>query len=541
MGSMRAVSRSFETTIRLLAETPNEAAVPVLVAALDSPRSVIRNAALGAILSRRSPAGHREVLRRLDGLDEPSKQCVLKYRGHMTHALRDAVLDSDPRLCANGCLTAVWFREYDLIPALITSLEAEANPNVQIAGRTLLELTELLYGELVEPYDDGRRRDPQLIRHRVVGDLERSVARFAKHKRREIIDAFVLLVRRDSVTLRRILQDPHHAAFRSLVDVLAKSPASGVLGLLLSFLDDPHAPSVALSVVAKRRDLRFVQYLLRKVGREPSEPVKQNLKRIKSISWVRDGLTLLDELEELEQHAAVRLVINSGSSRTEAFTVVERVLRHGKPAGRRAASKALGEFNGAEANALTLEVLDDHDPQVQANALAQLRHRGIPGALPRLVEMVDSRHAVVRKAARESLDEFSFHRFLAAFDMLDDEVRRSTGALVKKVDSQTIPLLRAEMESRIRTRRLRALAIARTVDAVAQLEETITDLLYDEDHLVRAEAALALAQCDSRASLDALREAEQDRSASVREAATGSLHDRAQWTTWRDALPDPAD
>jgi len=535
------VTGNFETTIRLLAETPNEAAVPTLVAALDSPRSAVRDAALDAILSRRSSAGHREVLRRLDTFDERSRELVLKYQGHLTHALRDAVLSSDPHLCANGCLTAVWFREYDLIPALITSLEAEANPNVHIASRTLLELTELLYGELAQPHEDGRRRDPQLIRRRVVGDLERSVARFGKHKRHEVIDAFVLLVKRDNVTLRRVLQDPHHAAFRDLVNVLSQSPAGGVVGLLLSFLDDPHAPSVALSVVAKRRDLKFVQYLLRKVGREPSEFVKQNLKRIKSISWVRDRLTMLDQLEDLEQHAAVRLVMNSGTSRTEAFTAVRHILRYGKPAGRRAASEALGEFSGAEANALTLEALHDPDPQVQANALTQLRHRGIPGALPRLVEMVDSPHAVVRKAARESLAEFSFHRFLAAFDLLDDEVRRSTGALVKKVDSQTIPLLKAEMQSPVRTRRLRALAIARAIDAVNPLEETITELLQDGDHLVRTEAALALAQCDSAASLDALREAERDRSASVREAVADSLRDRARWTPWREALSEPRD
>ena len=533
------MSGGFQTTIRLLSETANEAAIPVLVAALHSSRTRVRQAALEAILARRSPAGHREVLRRLNAFDEQAKQLILQHAGRMTHAIRDAMLGSDPQLCEHGCLAAVWFREYDLIPALITCLEAEANPNVQIAGKTLLELTDLLYGELSEPCDDGRRRDPQRIRHRVVGDLERSVAKFAKHQRREIIDAFVLLVKRDNVTLRQVLRDPHHAAFRLLVEVLSENSAGGVIRLLLGFLGDPRAPSVALSVVAKRSDLKFVRYLLRKVGREPSEPVKQNLKRIKSISWVRDGLALLDELEELEQHAAVRLVMHSGTSRAGAFTVVEHVLRHAEPGGRRAASEALGEFSGAKANELTLLALNDQDPEVQANALAQLRHRGIPGALPRLVQMVDSPHAAVRKAARESLAEFSFHRFLAAFDVLDDEVRRSTGALVKKVDPQTIPLLKAEMESRIRTRRLRGLTIARTIDAVAQLEETVTELLQDEDHLVRTEAALALAQCDSLASLAALREVEQDRSASVREAAVESLRNRAQSNQWRERLSDP--
>ena len=90
---------------------------------------------------------------------------------------------------------------------------------------------------------------------------------------------------------------------------------------------------------------------------------------------------------------------------------------------------------------------------MQAHIVGQLRGRGIPGILPVLLEMVDSPHAVVRKAARESLAEFSFRRYVAAFEMLDDEVRQSTGMLVKKIDPQTVPLLREEMRSLVRTRR----------------------------------------------------------------------------------------
>jgi HEAT repeat protein len=160
--------------------------------------------------------------------------------------------------------------------------------------------------------------------------------------------------------------------------------------------------------------------------------------------------------------------------------------------------------------------------------LVQLRHRGIPGVLPRLVDMLDSRHAVVRKAARESLSEFTFKRFVAAFDMLEDEVRQSTGMLVKKVDLQTIPSLREEMASPVRKRRLRGAAIARTIEVVPHLEAEIAGLLQDEDHLVRAEAAAALAQCSSTASRLALEDALNDRSGTVQEAAKKSLRIRAE-------------
>ena len=535
------MSEGLKTTLRLLGKTQNEAAIRALVPALDSPCAAIREGALGEILSRRSPAGHREVLRRLHTADEQSKAIIQEHSGRMTHALRDAVLGTDLQLSANGCRAAVWFREYDLIPALITALEDPSSPNAELAGKTLLELVDLLYAELAGPRQESGRRDPELIRRRQIVALERSVGRFPTHRRREILEAYMLLVNRDSVVLKQVVSDPHHAGFLALVDVLSNSAASGVIGLLLAFLDDPRAPSAALGVVSKRSDLKFVQYLLRKIGHEPSKAVKQNLKRMKSVAWLENGTELLDQLDDAAQHAAVRLAMTSGVARTQAFAVVEYILLSGKPKGRRAAAAALNEFNGAEANVLVQKALDDEDPQVQANVLVQLRGRGILGTLPRLVEMIDSRHAVVRDAARASLGEFSFRRFLSAFDMLDEEIRQSTGTLVKKVDPQTIPQLRSEMQLPVRTRRLRALSIARVIKVVKQLEGTIVGLLKDEDHMVRAEAARALAQGESPSSWEALEDALHDRSATVQEAAERSIRNRIPPP--REGIPryDPRD
>jgi len=172
--------------------------------------------------------------------------------------------------------------------------------------------------------------------------------------------------------------------------------------------------------------------------------------------------------------------------------------------------------------------LDDPDPQVQANAIPQLRGRGIPGVLPRLIEMVDSPYAVVRNAARASLPEFNFKRFVSNFDMLDEDVRRSTGALVKKVDVQWIPSLTEELHSPIRSRRLRGLAIARTIDAVESVQSAVIALLQHGDHLVRAEAAIALGDSLNPAVVAALTAALSDTSEAVRLAAQRSLEQAIQ-------------
>lgn len=537
----RGMSEGLATTFRLLSETDNDAAVRALIPALDSPHTAVQEGALRALLARRSPAGGRELLGRLPTFPGRWKEIVRRHPGRLTGAIRDALLGTDRPMCASACRAAVWFREYDLIPALLNLLEGRDSQNADLAGPTLLELAGQLYDELARPRDSTGRRDPQLVREHIVGSLEGSVGRFSRHGQRAPIEAFLLLVRRDNLTLQRILQDRHHASFPVTVDVLSRSSRPGVIRLLLSFLDDPRVPAAALSVVAKRSDPRFVRYLLRKIGREPSATVAQNLGRIDSIGWLRSGQAMLEQFDDTAQHAVVQLVIHSGVPRLEAFSTIEQLVLRGTPGGRRAAAEALGQFRGAAANNLALKALEDPDPQVQAAVVAQLRRRGIPGSLSRLVAMVDSPHAAVRRAARASLEEFTFQRFLRAFDLLDEEVQRSTGRLVKKIDLQTIPQLQAELRSRSRTRRLRGVAIARALGAVGRLEPLLIALLGDEDHLVRAQAADTLAHCPTEASRRALEHALGDRSATVQEAARASLAGQAQFRQWREAFCDPRD
>ena len=118
--------------------------------------------------------------------------------------------------------------------------------------------------------------------------------------------------------------------------------------------------------------------------------------------------------------------------------------------------------------------------------------------------MVDSPHAVVRKAARESLAEFSFRRYLAAFEMLDEEVRQAPACWSRRSIPQTVPLLKEELCSPMRTRRLRAVAIARLLELVEPLEQSLIELLRDTDHMVRMAAVGALAESHSGASYEAL-------------------------------------
>jgi HEAT repeat protein len=522
------VSDGLTTTFQCLAASKTEAATSVLVAAFDSDQPTIRREALAAILARRAVAGYRAVIARLHELDDDLKQMVGENPRRLLPALRGAVVSADPQLCRNACAAAVAFREYEIVPALLNALEDPANTNGDEVGQTVLTLVELLCAELSGPSESGDRRDPIQHRRQIVAVLEESVTRFAKHRRREVIEALAMLAHCDSLVLKTVLAQPRHPAFLVLVDALLKSPHPSVMRLLLGFLDDPRAPSAALGVAAKRTDHKFVVYLLKKIGRQPTAVVTQNLKRIDAIAWAKRESELLDRLDDPEQHAAVRMVMLSSVPRPQAFTIIEYLLKKGKTGGRRAAAHALGEFQGSEANALALQALDDSDPEVQAAVLPQFRRRGVPGMMGRLVQFLDSPHAVVRKAARKSLNEFTFASFLKNYDALTEEARESTGELVKKVDPHAAAHLRTELGAKARTRRLRGLDIARTLGLAVQVEPALLHLLCDEDHFIRLESAKALGGCQSMVSRNALLEALGDRSVAVQEMARASLLRRGE-------------
>ncbi len=517
----------WKTTFHVLRQTENDAAVPVLLAGLDARDPQVQQESLRALLDRRSVTGQREIVRRLHRLPAQWKPLLEQRRARLESALRDALLGEEEQSRHNAYYAVVWLRQYDLLPVLLTLLESPQCPEPDRVGQTLLHLAGRLDSDLHGMRNYKDRRDPFRLRHFVLGALEKSLQRWPQHQRDEVIESFLILAPRDHVLLRRILSDPFHPCYLKVLEFLTHSKREPILRLLLSFLENPTAPSAALQTLARRTDPEFLQYLLSKIGYQPSKAAAANLRRIERIAWADPQQGVLDQLSEAHQYSAVQMLIRSRVPRQQVFRALKHLLQHGHPAGRRAAVQALAEFSGAEANQLVLQALQDPDPQVQAAAVSQVRRRNIPGALSILVEALDSPLAPVRRAAAAALPEFQFSRYLGSFDTLDDVSRESTGRMVVKVDPQALVKLRQEMQAKARSRRLRAVEMALAMGVVPQVQGTLIQLLQDEDHLVRVEAVEALALGEGSEVDEALQRALHDPSVLVQDAARGVLQRRA--------------
>ncbi len=516
-----------QKTWNLLTRTRNEAALPVLTAALESPEASFRARAVRAFAKRRNVVGHETVLRHFGNLGETEKKALQEtLREHprrLQSTLHDALTGEDGVLRENACQVILMNRMYDLFPVIVKEVEENEPSQSSPLAATLIQLANLLQRELSGESRDRTSRDPFFVRRHLLISLQQSLKRYGEHERTEILDAYLLLVSHDNSMLQEILQEPWHVLHEPMIEILEASTAPGILSLLLSVLKDTRAPASLLRVIAQRTDHIFLTYLLSNLEPVVSLRAIKNAKQWTEVAWLQTDRDALLDCEGPAQAAAIQLAMASQIGRAEVFDLVSFLLHRGKPAGRRASCEALANFRAPETDELVLQALEDFDPGVQAAAARQLRQRDIPNALERLISLLDTPTEEVRNAARSSLAEFNFTRYQASFESFPNETRQRLGPIVKKVDPTSIDRLAAQLQSPSLSIKLKGLEMTVAMQASADVTEHLLRLLENDDIALRSEAAAALADCEGDQVLEALVNARDDASVCVQEAARKSL------------------
>ena len=512
-----------EKTYLYLKKAENEAAVEVLSRALDYECSTVQQLALQALLERRSPAGHRAIFDRLPKLKE-HRAIISERPERLVRAVRKALTTADKASSVAAFKAIMEFRLYEALPAMVSVAQDPGSPHCEIARKTILTLTEKFYADL----SGEKLPRADAIRARITTSLEEAIGQFSKHQSSEIVESFILVAKQQNVFFRRMLRQGSDAVHHAMVDILRNSQRGGVIRVLLGFLEDHQMPMVVKNVITSRTDMKFVQNLLEFAGPSPSRAVSQTLSMLDSFAWARPEHETLMELDESCQFNAVRLLMASRIPRKEVLEMLGFLLTKGNPGGRRASAEALAKFAEPGATAMIVRALNDEDPQVRAHLVRQLRPRNIPGALSLLIRMVGNSHEGVREALKESLPEFTFRQFIVNFDALPEELRATTGHLVQKIDADTEPALRDEMNCPSPVRRRRAVLASAAMGLTGKMEQTVIALLSDDDHMVRIAAAKSLAEVDTMPSWGALRDALLDKSVIVKEAAEESLRKISQ-------------
>lgn len=512
-----------ETTIATLAKSKNEAATRTLIAALSSAAQPIVEGAVRGLVERRSKIGHQAVIAKWPGMPDSQREALHGGRGRMAVALHEALASDDAVTFQSACEITETIDEFDMMPTLVVVAEGADEARSQRALGILSHLTAHLERMSHASRDSRDRQNTDLIRQSVLECLQRSVERFRQHRRQELIEFFVLLAGPDNKELLALLGAPHHPCFAVVADILGRSIHPAVTRLVIELAMCPDSPQVVRTVAGKRTDPEFTAALVGQPFDWESPHTEKSLGRLKALACLCGGAFKCADWSVREQTAAVRILAACDVSDEDKLDLFDEVLLHGEPEARVAACQALIPLRGQRASELALRSADDADPRVQAAAIGQLRQRHIASALQKLLERVDSPHAEVAQAAREALPEFTVDGLLGRIEALEEDERRSAGAITAKVDLGAVEKLRSELDNPNPRRRLRASLGLDATGLAPRAADALVERLADEDHTVRAAAAEALRSCTSLDVRDALLEALGDRSGLVRTAAQNSL------------------
>lgn len=525
-------------TAQVLAKSPNRAVLPVLLAGLKSSRADIRAATIRAAFRRRERATHAQLIEHFTFLSESDRIVVGEAHRSMPHhasgALTAAILKGDANQCKNACRIISLSGDVDLLPALVKAAENKKHRFRIDVAATVLELATGVQRELAlwASGDRTAPHDPSFKRHHVLVSLEQSVSRFAQHRRKEILDAFLLLAPVDNATLNKVLRDTNHPCHSNVVAELTSTQDFGIIERLVEMLREIETPPAVLKIISRRTDERFVDILLNGLKRPVPIRVLHNMKSLNRVAWLEEQRGLLLEFDGRAQAIAVELALASGLERGAVFEFLAFLLQNGLAEARRACCQAIAKFVSSRADELVLAMLDDPDAGVQAAAVRQLRARRVPDALQRLVALLDSRSPEVRDAARSSLAEFNFTRYRTMFDLLDEQSAHTTGILVHKVDHGVPQKLAEELSSPSISTKLRGIEMAVAMEATNDVRQQLIDLVGHENVAVRKEAVAALANCHGELVIATLKLAATDPTHTIAEAARQSLakllRDRSQ-------------
>jgi len=517
------VSSGIEKTFSLLAKTKNQASIGVLVSAMDLPFFEIRDTALSSLLQHRGLIAQRAIIDRWSNLTASQKSWIEAEEYPLESGTKEYLRSQDKDRFYTALEIVHDCDLFDLMPMMVHIVADSRHPHREKAGATLIQMASALWDESTRHSTD-KHYGVGAIRIEVVDALETAIRHYEDHRSQHLLEAYLILATRENRLLREIWSDVKHPAHAPILRLMRHSTRAEIIELTVSVITDPHPLMPVLNLIGLRYDVPFMEALTKQIPGEISGDVKRNLGKLHKVHWAEEHHDVLEKLSPNSQAAGIHVAMATsvGSERLHAMLVAMTGSEHADC--RLAALEELASFVDPTTNEIMLDAVNDPNISVRAEALRQIRPRGITGAIKLLLEHLASPELLIQDTVRKALAEFSFPRYLSAFEKMSPDAQINTGKLVCDIDLQSPKLLAVELRSEATARTMRAFRVLESLGLHPQLEEHLLELLQHDDHLVRAEAASALAHCHSSSdAISALREAMLDRNARVRENASQSL------------------
>lgn len=507
---MQGLKLTYET----LGHTRNEAAVDVLLRALEDQDAGNRRRALSAFLLRtegRSPQAVLENWHLLQADDlrvlRPKKQWIASAIDQALREGGDQVERAIDAAKTIGLTTA--------IPQLALLAESSGSRAIR------LKTSEAIL-EMVEPLGREARadRDQPTVRGPVLSRLADSVRRYSMHKNHKLVDAFLIVVTWGDADFRQLLGEKS-PQLEVICERLLACQANAINELVSGFLRRRNVPDRIATIIHGRTSVEFRDSLLRTISNEPSTTLLRNLSELGLPSSCEGGEALMREITPQYRSALAYLYVASDNDEISKLHLIATLVECGGPNSEITAAHC---FSRCEVPAIetwmraAVPIADNNEAVIANDENARL--------LQRLINLLDHPDASLVRSVRRILAPLHAEEMLVRFESLRPRTRRKLGRVVLMIDPDAIDKIRDALRHPVLTNRLAAIATADALAVVDLLSDSFKHISREDHQEARIQAADVMSTAQGDTTLELLREMVDLPESPVRDAAITALQKR---------------
>lgn len=506
--------RGLEATFETLKMTRNEAAIDVLIAALDDENSGTRRAALAAISARPEKRTSELVLANWKKLREAEVNSLMPRKKWITPAVTAALERNNDHL-ELAMDAAESLEIFEVLPKLIMLAESSVSDTLKQRA-TGIVLT------LVEPLGMKARkdRDQATVRKPARSQLVESISRFSMHRNHELIDAFLAISEWGDGDLRRCLSGESKTQQR-ICERLLQSKHPSVINLLAGFIRRRKIDPQIAELIHSREDREFRDALLETITADPSTTVLRNLRELGIPKSLRGGEAILDDIEPKHRAAATHTYIAANEDLIDMLHFITGSVQRGGEGVNTAAAFGMTQCEVPQAELwmrAALPVADGNEQKILADPNAHL--------LQRLIELLNHPDPALVNSVRLVLKPLHADQMLGHFESLRTRSRRRLGSIVQRIDPNTIERVRDALRHPVLNHRLQAIAMADALAAVDSLSDSFERITQQDHQEARAQAAEVMGSATGKRTLELLQKMTELPDCPVKDVAIKSLQKR---------------
>ncbi len=453
-------------TLETLQRSRNIAAIATLASGLESINAELRGLCLRSLLTRDEDIARRQIVLHWEHYSPVDVELLRQSRSQFGNLTK--------QLLAHGSLSEkhmalAAIRDLDLHDALEDILEIVVDP----AHALCVEATQCL-NQLCNDWGARARagRDVPTIRGRMLECLHDQLATFDEHGSLSLLEAWLTVVHWDDAAQRSLIGDPSHVAYRGVMSLLRGSENPAIVQLLAGYLGRATTPKSVLNVLVERSDTLLALEMAHQSG---SGTWQATLKRLQRLPPLASLKALQHDMPDVDVEVEHRLWLMIAASSDDLQQVLRGALLHSQAGGRDARQTAADMLRLCRRPDLETLV-----PALQAAEFESSPSELSLGVLTRQLALwLCSPSRVLRKAAREFLQEFTVDRLLTQVRLWPAQLCRSMASIVTLVESDLPERLTRELQNPAPQRRLAALQVIELLGCAQSISQALLPLLND--------------------------------------------------------------